>query len=324
MAQIPGTNIIAPVVPFDSSDVHPTHEALYGRGGWRTVATTAERDAIPMTRREEGMVVVVTADGKRWVLEADLTSWVEMATGGGGSSAWADITGKPTTVSGFGITDAVTTADSRLTDSREWIASTVSQAEAEAGTATTRRAWTAERVRQAIAAWWTALSVPIAKVAGLQAAIDAKAPIDSPQFTNFADAARFTDDVDTVTSISGGFLTTRRVTFEDDTAGVWQTTAFTGTLKTKLDGVATGATANATDAQLRDRSTHTGTQAAGTITGLAAVATSGSAADLTTGTLPAARLPGAPVYLQQTTPPGTGWVWFQTNGSGDVVDIITG
>lgn len=39
----------------------------------------------------------------------------------------------------------------------------------------------------------------------------------------------------------------------------------TGTDKTKLDGIATGATANATDAQLRDRSTHTGTQLASTI-----------------------------------------------------------
>lgn len=38
-----------------------------------------------------------------------------------------------------------------------------------------------------------------------------------------------------------------------------------GADKTKLDGVATGATANATDAALRDRSTHTGTQAAATI-----------------------------------------------------------
>jgi len=38
--------------------------------------------------------------------------------------------------------------------------------------------------------------------------------------------------------------------------------------KTKLDGIATGATANSTDAQLRDRSTHTGTQAQSTITNL--------------------------------------------------------
>jgi hypothetical protein len=39
----------------------------------------------------------------------------------------------------------------------------------------------------------------------------------------------------------------------------------TGADKAKLDGIASGATANATDAQLRDRSTHTGTQAASTI-----------------------------------------------------------
>ena len=38
--------------------------------------------------------------------------------------------------------------------------------------------------------------------------------------------------------------------------------------KTKLTGIATGATANSTDAQLRDRSTHTGAQATSTITNL--------------------------------------------------------
>lgn len=40
----------------------------------------------------------------------------------------------------------------------EWTAETVSQAEAETGTATTRRAWTAERVRQAILGWWSGIS----------------------------------------------------------------------------------------------------------------------------------------------------------------------
>lgn len=39
--------------------------------------------------------------------------------------------------------------------------------------------------------------------------------------------------------------------------------------KTKLDGIETGATANSTDAQLRDRSTHTGTQLANTISDFA-------------------------------------------------------
>lgn len=43
------------------------------------------------------------------------------------------------------------------------------------------------------------------------------------------------------------------------------TASFTTALKSKLDGVDTGATANASDASLRDRSTHTGDQLAATI-----------------------------------------------------------
>jgi len=50
---------------------------------------------------------------------------------------------------------------------------------------------------------------------------------------------------------------------------------------TKLAGVATGATANSSDATLLARANHTGTQAATTITGLAAVATTGAYTDLT-------------------------------------------
>lgn len=41
--------------------------------------------------------------------------------------------------------------------------------------------------------------------------------------------------------------------------------SFTTAYRTKLDGISAGATVNSTDAQLRDRSTHTGTQAATTI-----------------------------------------------------------
>lgn len=91
--------------------------------------------------------------------------------GASGVSTWAEISGKPTTLSGYGITDGVTTSDARLTDSREWSASTVTQAEAEAGTATTRRAFTAQRVFEAIAAWWSA--------SGIQATIDGKANTSS-------------------------------------------------------------------------------------------------------------------------------------------------
>lgn len=72
------------------------------------------------------------------------------------------------------------------------------------------------------------------------------------------------------------------------TAGNGDPEALTPAQVRTILNVADGATANASDAALRDRATHTGTQPAATITGLAAVATSGSASDLTTGTLPAA------------------------------------
>lgn len=111
--------------------------------------------------------------------------------------------------------NVVFTTDARLSDAREWSAETISQAEAEAGSAATRRAFTAQRVFQAIAAWWNASSA-----------------------------------------------------------------------KTKLDGIAAGATANSTDAQLRDRTTHTGAQAISTVTGLQ-TALDGKAASTHTHTVAA-------------------------------------
>lgn len=65
------------------------------------------------------------------------------------------------------------------------------------------------------------------------------------------------------------------------------TTSLAGLLtaadKTKLDGIAAGATANATDSALRDRANHTGEQAIGTVTGLQD-ALDGKAAQATTYT----------------------------------------
>lgn len=95
MAVIKGTNVGSPVVPFDTADANPSHEALYGKGGYRTVATTVARDAIPAARREAGMLVYVTADQTIYTLAADLTTWSPLALGG--ASSWNDLTGKPST-----------------------------------------------------------------------------------------------------------------------------------------------------------------------------------------------------------------------------------
>jgi len=69
MALIPGTNLAAPIVPFDTSDTFPTHDSIYGLGGWReitpvVVAGSMQTDAqalaaIPAPRVREGMVVHV-------------------------------------------------------------------------------------------------------------------------------------------------------------------------------------------------------------------------------------------------------------------------
>ena len=73
-------------------------------------------------------------------------------------------------------------------------------------------------------------TLPISLIAGLQAALDGK--VDAAPGMGLSEAS------------------------------------FTTAEKNKLAGVSAGATANATDAQLRDRATHTGTQAISTVAGL--------------------------------------------------------
>lgn len=53
---------------------------------------------------------------------------------------------------------AIQEGDSRLSNSREWSAETISKAEAEEGTSTTRRAFSSLRVRENVSAWWQAVS----------------------------------------------------------------------------------------------------------------------------------------------------------------------
>lgn len=68
MALIPGTNIIAPVVPFDTADVYPSHYSHYGHGGLHSVATGTDRNNISEFRRAFGMLVYVEADEVIYIL----------------------------------------------------------------------------------------------------------------------------------------------------------------------------------------------------------------------------------------------------------------
>lgn len=80
-------------------------------------------------------------------------------------------------------------SDARLSDAREWTAATIEQAEAETGTATTRRAFTAQRVRQSIAAWWTGASTAAGRAmvealnTAAQRTLLGLGTADSPSFT---------------------------------------------------------------------------------------------------------------------------------------------
>lgn len=73
--------------------------------------------------------------------------------------------------------DALYATAAQGTDAREWTATTISQVEAEAGTATTRRAFTAERVFQAVAAWWAA-SAAKTKLDGIAAGAEVNVNAD--------------------------------------------------------------------------------------------------------------------------------------------------
>lgn len=101
------------------------------------------------------------------------------------------------------------------------------------------------------------------------------------------------------------------------------TNDYTTAEKNKLAGIATGATANQTDAYLLNRANHTGTQPASSVTGLATVATSGSYADLiNTPTIPAAQVPAdwnastgvARILNKPTIPTIPGVATTTTNG----------
>ncbi len=90
MSDITGTvRVTGRITPTNTDDTFATHDAIYGRGGFRNVATIAERNAITEDRRVAGMVVGVDADGTYYSLlpgpwAYDNSDWEVFNTGGGG------------------------------------------------------------------------------------------------------------------------------------------------------------------------------------------------------------------------------------------------
>lgn len=116
----------------------------------------------------------------------------------------------------------------------------------------------------------------ISTITGLQAALDARAPKENPTFTGtvsgISKAMVGLPNVDNTADADKPVSTAQQAALAnkvDKVAGKGLSAEdFTAEHKAKLDGVAAQASKNATDAQLRDRSTHTGTQAISTVQGL--------------------------------------------------------
>jgi hypothetical protein len=125
----------------------------------------------------------------------------------------------------------------------------------------------------------------ISAITGLQAALDAK--LGSTNTALFARSLLLSTDA--ATFRSGLQLGSAAIAAANDFAAAGHSHApatvsqdgfMSSTDKIKLNTIATGATANSTDLQLRDRSTHFGTQASSTISGLDAALAGKLAANL--------------------------------------------
>lgn len=86
MAEIKGTNVVSKIVPYTDSDEYATHDEKYGVGGYRTVDSVSEMDAIPAARRKEGMLVNVKG-GKIYKLNSSNT-FVDAGLGVGEVIDW--------------------------------------------------------------------------------------------------------------------------------------------------------------------------------------------------------------------------------------------
>lgn len=83
-----GINLGAPILPATTEDIFPTHDASYGKGGYRAVPNIAARQLIPYARREVGMIVRTTDTNINWILKVNTEDpaqavWVEETLDGG-------------------------------------------------------------------------------------------------------------------------------------------------------------------------------------------------------------------------------------------------
>ncbi len=119
--------------------------------GLGTAAFAASADFAPATHSHTAIAISDSTPAGRTLITAANAGAQRIALGLG-SAAMTEASVYATAAQGAKADSAIQPGNAALTDAREWTGATVTQAEAEAGIATTRRAWSAERVRQAAAA----------------------------------------------------------------------------------------------------------------------------------------------------------------------------
>lgn len=77
--------VIGALEPNDLTDKYSTHSDIYGKGGFRSVASNKERDEITPARRSVGMLVYAIQEEKFYQLKGGIanSNWVESQMGGG-------------------------------------------------------------------------------------------------------------------------------------------------------------------------------------------------------------------------------------------------
>ena len=118
-----------------------------GVGGTVTIRTAAEWTALNPTLVDAE--IGYERDTQRLKMGDGVTAWTGLPYVAGGDLTIAQVTGLQSALDG-----KLASSDASVTNAREWTAATVTQVEAEAGTDTARKAWTVQRVVQAVAAWW--------------------------------------------------------------------------------------------------------------------------------------------------------------------------
>ena len=91
MAEIKGTNVASKIVPYTDSDEYATHDEKYGVGGYRTVDSVSEMNAIPAARRKEGMLVYVKNDKYYRLNSSNTFEDAGIGSSGGGNIYIVDI-----------------------------------------------------------------------------------------------------------------------------------------------------------------------------------------------------------------------------------------